>query len=276
MKRKILKGIALALALALIVGVSLFANALVGNPVSKLLATNTANAYIAEKFPGGDFVLERVTFSFKDGNYHAYLSSPGSVDSSFSLTVSMGGKLLYDYYENNVLSGWNTAMRLDTEYREVVDRIFESPSFPYATDIAFGELSFISEVYKDEPDVPSYALVTEDLVLDGLYDLQELGAKAGKLTVYFYEDTVTVQRLAEMLLEVRSVFDEAGISFYTVDCVLQLPKPEEGSWPEDRVEVMDFLYSDIYAENLIDRVTASNEKAKAYYLEMDKEKGLKE
>lgn len=276
MKRKILKGIALALALALIVGVSLFANALVGNPVSKLLATNTANAYIAEKFPGGDFVLERVTFSFKDGNYHAYLSSPGSVDSSFSLTVSMGGKLLYDYYENNVLSGWNTAMRLDTEYREVVDRVFESPSFPYATDIAFGELSFISEVYKDEPDVPSYALVTEDLVLDGLYDLQELGAKAGKLTVYFYEDTVTVQRLAEMLLEVRSVFDEAGISFYTVDCVLQLPKPEEGPWPEDRVEVMDFLYSDIYAENLIDRVTASNEKAKAYYLEMDKEKGLKE
>ena len=42
MKKKILKIVAFVLALALIVGVCVFANSLVGNPVSKLLATKTA------------------------------------------------------------------------------------------------------------------------------------------------------------------------------------------------------------------------------------------
>ena len=46
MKKKILKILALVLALALIAGICVFANSLVGNPVSKMLVTKTAEKYL--------------------------------------------------------------------------------------------------------------------------------------------------------------------------------------------------------------------------------------
>ena len=120
MKKKILKIAAFVLALALIVGVCVFANSLVGNPISKLLATKTAEKYLEENHPGKDYQLDGVTFSFKLTCYYAYFSSPGSPDSSFSLMLGMDGKIIHDYYENNVLTGWNTARRLSVEYRAAV------------------------------------------------------------------------------------------------------------------------------------------------------------
>ena len=46
MKKKVLKIIALVMAIALIVGVCIFANSLVGNPISKWVATNTAEKHL--------------------------------------------------------------------------------------------------------------------------------------------------------------------------------------------------------------------------------------
>ena len=67
MKKKVLKIIALVVAMALIVGVCIFANSLVGNPISKWVANNTAEKHLEEKYGEKDFVIERVNFSFKDG-----------------------------------------------------------------------------------------------------------------------------------------------------------------------------------------------------------------
>ena len=50
MKKRILKIAALVLAVVLIIGVCLFANSLVGNPISKALAENTAEKYIKEAY----------------------------------------------------------------------------------------------------------------------------------------------------------------------------------------------------------------------------------
>lgn len=124
--------------------------------------------------------------------------------------------------------------------------------------------------------MPPYALITNELELDGIYDVNELGAKAGKLTIYVYDDTVTVERLAEIILDIKGMLDDAGVRFYVMDCVLEYPKPESGEWKQGRVEVMDFLSSDIYEEGFVDRVQASNDAAGDYYNEMDaikKEKG---
>lgn len=269
MKKKILKIAAFVLALALIVGVCVFANSLVGNPVSKLLATKTAEKYLEENHPGKDYQLDGVTFSFKLTCYYAYFSSPGSPDSSFSLMLGMDGKIIHDYYENNVLVGWNTARRLSDEYRAAVGKVLDNPTFPYQIDIGYGDLEFISEEYKNAPEVPDYALITNDLELDGIYDINELGAKAGKLTVYIWDDTVTVERLAEIMLDMKKMLEDAGVRFYMIDCVLQYPKPEEGAWKQDRVEVMDFLCSDIYEEAMAARVREANDAAKDYYNAMD-------
>ena len=269
MKKKILKIAAFVVALALIVGVCIFANSLVGNPISKMLATNTAKQYIKENHPDMDYQLDGVTFNFKFVCYNAYFTSPSSPDSSFTLMLGMDGRIVHDYYEGQVVNRENTARRLENEYRAVVSKVLDNPTLPYDCHIGYGGLQFITEEFKNEPGVPAYALITNELELDGIYDVNELGAKAGKLTIYAYDDTVTVERLAEIILDIKGMLDDAGVRFYVMDCVLEYPKPESGEWKQGRVEVMDFLCADIYEEGFVERVQASNDAAEDYYDEMD-------
>ena len=269
MKKKFLKIAAFIVAVALIAGLCWFANGLVGNPISKLLATNTAKQYLQDHHPNTDYQLDAVTFNFKFVCYNAYFSSPSSPDSSFTLMLGMDGKIVQDYYEAHVTNRENTARRLENEYRAAVSKVLDNPAFPYDCHIGYGELQFIPEEYKNEADVPSYALITNNLVLDGIYDIKDLGAEAGKLTIYIYDDTVSVERLAEIILDIKAMLDDSGVSFYVMDCVLEYPKPESGPWKEGRVEVMEFLHSDIREEGMIERVQASNDAARDYYDEMD-------
>ena len=276
MKKRILKIVAFVFAIVLIVGVCVFANGLVGNPISKAVATNTAEKHLEENFADKDFEIERVTFSFKDGYYHAFIYSPSSIDSDFTILVDMWGKLHYDTYEDRVLSGGNTADRISRDYRAVVDKVLDSQAFPYNEHIGYGDFDFYPRVHLEEYSVPEYALITEDLTLDAFYDVNELGAKHGKLTIYIDDDTVSYERLSEILLDIRRIFDDSGVKFYVIDCVLEYQKNEDSSKKQEgRVEVREFLYADIYEEGMVERVKASDEAAKAYYAEQDAEK-LKE
>ena len=272
MKKKVLKIIALVVAVALIAGVGFFANALVGNPISKWVATNTAEKHLEEKYGEKDFEIERVTFSFKDGYYHAFIQSPSSIDSNFTIMIDMWGNLKFDYYEDRVLTGWNTADRIGMDYREKVDAVLDSQAFPYVEHIGYGDIEFVPKEYKDDPSVPEYAIVTDDLTLDAFYDINELGAKAGKLTIYLDDETVSHERLAELILDTRKIFDNAGVKFYCLDFILEYPKQIDSGKKEGRVEVMNFLYTDIYEEGMVERVKASNDAANAYYEEQDLEK----
>ena len=273
MKKRILKIAAFVFAIALIVGVCVFANGLVGNPISKAVATKTAEKHIEENYADKDFEIERVTFSFKDGYYHAFIYSPSSIDSDFTILIDMWGKLRYDTYENRVLSGGNTADRISRDYRAVVDKVLDSQAFPYNEHIGYGDFDFYPRVHLEEYSVPEYALITEDLTLDAFYDVNELGAKHGKLTIYIDDDTVSYERLAEILLDIRKIFDDSGVKFYVIDCVLEYQKNEDSSKKQEgRVEVREFLYADIYEDGMVERVKASDEAANAYYDEQDAEK----
>ena len=276
MKKKILKTVVVIISIALVIGVCVIANAFVGNPISKHIATNTAEKHLEEKYSDRDFEIEKVIYNFKDGNYHAFIKSPSSIDSHFTILIDMWGDLKIDNYEDSVLTGWNTANRLGNEYREKVDEILDSQSFPYAVDIGFGDIEFIPTDYAKDPSVPDYAIIIEDLKLDGEYDINELGSKAGKLTIYIDDETVSYERLAELILEVKKIFDDAKVKFYALDFVLEYPKDENGTIKEGRVEVRDFLYADMYEEDMIERVKASDEAANAYYAEQDAEKHFDE
>lgn len=273
MKKRILKIAAFIFAIALIVGVCVFANGLVGNPISKTLAMNTAEKHLEVNFADKDYEIERVTFSFKDGYYHAFIYSPISIDSNFTILIDMWGKLRYDTYEDRVLSGWNTADRVSRDYRAAVDKVLDSQAFPYNEHIGYGDFDFYPRVHLEEYSVPEYALITEDLTLDAFYDVNELGAKHGKLTIYIDDDKVSYDRLSEILLDIRRIFDDAGVKFYVIDCVLEYPKNEDSSKKkEGRIEVREFLYDDIHEEGMVERVKASDEAARAYYDEQDAEK----
>lgn len=271
MKRKALKITAFILALALIGGIGFFANALVGNPISKFLANRSAEKYISEAYSDMDLIIRDVTYDFKVGSYYARIYSPRSIDSNFTLHIDFFGKVLYDTYEYDVLTGENTAQRINKEYREAVDRVLNSPSYPYNSHIAFGDIEFIPEEYKDNYDVPSYAIVTETLTPDILYDINEMGSKAGHLVIYVADDELTEEKMAETLLGIKDIFDKSGVSFHAINCTIENRKEDvPPSTDIKQIEVQHFLYSDIYEEGLAERVKKSIKATEEYYKEMDK------
>ncbi len=273
MKKKLLKAAAFLTAMILIIGLSIFTNALSGNPISKIIAEKRAEIYLAKNYENTDFTVKEINYSFKDGNYYVTIQSPSSADSYFTLSFDMLGNLKQDNYTVMVLSGSNTARRLEQAYRELTDSIFESPAFPFTGEIMFGDLEFTSRDSEQNKEIPTYGLVEEELELDGLYDIPKLGAKAGHLTVYIEDKDVSIERAAEIMLEIKRLMKKGGAPFYAIDFVLEPLKSERNSAKsEERVESIQFLYADIYKEGMVERVKAANDAATAYYNTADTEK----
>ena len=263
MKKKVLKKLALLIAISLIVGICWFANALCGNPVSKFLAESAADAYLEEHFPDTDYYIKEVGFNFKDTNYYAHVRSDSSIDTQFSLYINLFGKVYWDTYES-MLNGSITSTRLYQEYRELTDQIFENPSFKYKSDIQFGSLEIYPQEAIDDPmvtDIPDYAIVQQDLILDHIYDIRELGRQAGRLVIYVDNEELTFQNAAKILLEIRAEFDNANIPFRAIDFRMRT----DGEY----INFDNFLYEDIYEEGLVDRIAAAHAELEAYYAEQD-------
>ena len=149
MKKRVLKISALCLAIALIVGVCWFANSLVGNPISRAVARHTAEKHLKANYPNTDYTIDDVSYSFKDGSYYAHASSPSSMDGSFTLRISMLGKLRSDDYSSRVEGHGNVANRLFFEYREMVGAVLNSHAYPYTVSMGYGDLEFEREVGKE-------------------------------------------------------------------------------------------------------------------------------
>lgn len=270
MKKKVLKALALILAVILIIGVGLFANALVGNPVSKFLATKGAEEHLEKNYGDKDFVIEEVNYDFKTVGYYARITSPTSIDSHFSLSFNFFGKLELDCYDD-VTTGWNTAMRLEDDYRNAVKAVTESKDFSEKYFIAYGEIPCVLSDYPIDEGHPEYALQKEELVIDKIYDIKEVASQHGKLVLYAYDEEVTHERLAELLLDVKNKFDNSGVTFKAVDFVLEPPKKEgEAMMSDEQISIRNFYYSDIYEDGLVERVKKANEEAIEYDREQEK------
>ena len=272
MKRKFWKIAALVLAVVLIVGLGWFANALNGNPVSKFIARNQAEKYIARQYPGTDYELERVSYSFKDGNYHAYVVSPSSIDTHFTVTVNMFGKIGWDSYES-VTDKFNTAMRLEDEYRDLVDTVLYAADFPYVSDIGYGTMAIYPAealTNREQNDIPDYAMDQSELVLDGEYDIRELAAQCGHLVIYVESETVTAEEAAQVLRTLDALFAQKNVPYAGIDLVLWMPKTEDGPRDEIRIDIAHFQREWIAEEDLVDRVRDADTARKAWYAEQDK------
>lgn len=110
MKKKVLKIIALVIAIALIVGIAWLANSLNGNPISKMLAEKAADNYLEEHYSETDYYIEKLGFSFKSICYYAHVRSETSMDTQFTLYIDMVGNVYFDTYDD-VLRGSITARR---------------------------------------------------------------------------------------------------------------------------------------------------------------------
>lgn len=272
MKTRILKITALCLAIVLIIGVCAFANSLVGNPISKMMARHTAEKHLEANYPNTDYEIEEVSYSFKDGGYYAHVASPSSMDGNFTLRLSMFGKLRNDDYSSRVEGHDNVAKRLYFEYREMVDTVLNSYAYPYTVSMGYGRLEFESEVGEEEV---KGAIRRTELVNDRFYKVGELGAKNGELVLYIDSDTVTNEKAAEILLKTKELLDQSGISFYSVHFCLRYPPYDvEKSYerPDEEIDLKDFLYTDIYEEGFIERIEKCVEDTQNYYNEQDNDK----
>ena len=272
MKKRILKISAFCLAIVLIVGVCWFANGLVGNPISKMMARHTAEKYLVTNFPNTDYELQEVSYSFKDVGYYAHVVSPSRMDGNFTLKISMFGKITNDDYGSRVEGHGNVANRLFYEYRDMVDTVLNSYAYPYTVSMGFGDLEFDQEV---GAEVVEGAIKRSELVNDKFYNVGELGAKNGELVLYIDSDVVTNEKAAEILLKTKELMDQSGISFYSVELCLRYPPYDaEKSYerPDGEIRLEDFLYTDIYEEGMIERVAKYAEDTKIFYKEKDAEK----
>ena len=184
----------------------------------------------------------------------------------------MLGKIRADDYAYRVEEHDNVASRSFVEYRNMVDTVLNSYAYPYTVSIGFGDLEFERELGKE---IIEGALTRSDLVNDKFYKVGELGAKNGELVLYIDSNTVTNEKAAEILLKTKELMDQSGISFYSVQLVLQyLPYDPEKSYerPDGEINLKDFLYADIYEEGILERVEKCVQETKDYYNREDKEK----
>ena len=264
-KNKSLRIIAAVIAFVIIGCICWFACAMMGNPISKAIVRYRSKQYVEAVYSDLELEVEEPFYSFKTGDYLVRVKSPVSIDTYFHMYYTLLGKMKYDSYEEDVPGRWTTCRRLEDAYRELTDTVTESADFPYGDDIAYGWLRF----YHGEGD-PEWGLLKEEFELDGEYDISELGRRAGELTVYAADDDVTVERAAEILLDIRRIFDEADIGFYVIDFVLEKPKTEGEPYSDSpRINVDDFLYENIYEDGLTEKIQTAHDELEAYYAAED-------
>lgn len=273
--KKSLKVLAGITAFVLIGGILWFANGLIGNPVSKSLANNTAKKYVSENYPDMNLDISDVYYSFKDGCYHANIKSLTSKDTYFSIRLSSLGKVKYDSYVDNVVKKVNTYRRLDEEYNSKLKSIFEDKDFPYDSDISFGELKGmpledLNSKYSEFG--PVYGMNLSELELDKNYDINEMGKEYGHIVFYAQDEDISIKRASEILLDIKNILDKNNMSFYAIDFTLEKHREqdEKVNTNDKSISIEEFLYEDIYEKGLENRMKEAYDKLQEHYKEQDK------
>lgn len=239
-----------------------FLCAFFGNPLSASLSRASADRFLKENFSGTDYEIVDSGFDMKTGEYYVDVLCPGSPDSHFIIYCDGLGRYRANTYED-VTSGYNTFSRLNSEYWYLVKE--NLPYDLFDISIGFGDLraSGYFEVFsytgengevKEYTFWKDYGLDMTSLVLDGEYDIRELGRNHGSICLYIHDTDVSVERAAELLLAVKNHLDEQGVPFHAIEFHLCEPRNEQGQNVGRQITLHEFPYSEICEEGLIDRV----------------------
>lgn len=254
----------------ILVGILLWtANGFVGNPISKSMANKSAKEFINENYQDLNLDVEDAEYSFKDGKYLVHVSSPTSMDTYFTVIVLPNGQVFNTIFEDQFLSKFNTWHRVNEEYRLMVDQVLQHADFPYESEIDFGEIPIINP--DDETFGPKFGVVLEDLEIDEKYNLHDLASDVGHIVFYTSDKEVSAKRAAEILMDLKNIFDENEVPFYAIDFTLEEPKNEDTDLLNLKTfSVSNFRYEDIYEENFEQRLVEAEKELKEFYDEQDR------
>ena len=261
---KILK-IAALLGVAALLG--FFVNAFYGNPISALLARSTARQVLEEQFPGEPYTIESSNFVFKSGRYAVRVRREGSLDDWFYIDVMPNGAFHSIDYADRVPNCWNTWNRLAQDYYDLGKTIRELPDYPDEEASLPGfpaESVYVSAHLRfcDREHPEEYSIFTEDLEVDGVYDLAELGAVAGELSVRAVNEDLTPETAASIMLKIHELTEEAGIRYAVMD--FSLERQKNSREPEDYIAAPLFPVSEITPDGLAERIREADAAYKAW------------
>ena len=154
---------------------------LTSSQVASKIIDPKAEAYIAEAYPGNDFILDDAYYDFKDNCYWVEVKSQASQDTHFWLKFdSRSHEFVYDSYESSVLSGASTRGRVESDYARLIDDCFSGVTRSYHVDSDFC-------AYSENVSAAGYfspnGLDSKTLIVDKDYDAAELGSAYGYLTL---------------------------------------------------------------------------------------------
>lgn len=258
--KKIWKIIAVLVAILLIGFIISFANSFIGNPISKAMAKNTAEKYVAENYGDWDYQVGEGGYNFKFSEYFVRVESPRSPDRNFTIYTDGWGRFQNDDYEGYVTNGFNTWNRLEREMREEGERIFKDNM-----DESIEHARF------------SYIDVQEDnyggaLTLDMELDLNNPPIPM-ELYLNIYTEDVSWDKLAQVCLEAKEILEKEDIAVinYSIRLLPMDNKTPDGhatSW-------MNSLYVDEFPSEWVieeDLAEVLETYQRDYENEMNKEK----
>lgn len=220
-----------------------------------------AAAYIAEQYPGNDFIVEQAVYVFKDNSYRVHVRSRSSQDTYFYLDFDWKTlEFERDSYESQVLEKRNTLARIRASYESAAKAALEN----MAEEIrASAGVCRYSETTSINARSSPKGLDVSTLVLDQSYDIFQMGQQYGyvEITIIESEDNIHLEKILEYLQKAGSLLEEQGAGYYVMDLTLQ-----NGEYPNDTVtlEIYGVKKEDLEAEDPLARLREMWEAQEAH------------
>lgn len=230
-----------------------------GNEEKRRATYDIAKEYINKKYPDNDYIIEDVYYFNVSAYYIAKVKSISSIDTYFEVAFQ-DDKLIFDNYEHSVQEKYNTYERLDKTYGRKLNYIESLEDFPFKTDIFYGEIILR---YEDNTrfDEPKFGLDKSTLEIDKKYDIRQIAKTSGKITINLQSKEISYQESAKFLLQIKKYLDEKDLPFYAIN--FSLEKKQDKNNPQN-IRIVNFLYSDIYEQDLPSRIEKADKDYKAF------------
>jgi len=220
-------------------------------------AAEQIEAHLAETWP--DKNLHITSIDYKGNNqFVTTITSDTLIDTHFYLFLT--DDIISTHYEEGETESANAYQRIFYQYQDTLRSYmadFEKEGVPDASSVTTvgGIKMYGATEYASASAQPHSCGITEqELIPEKQYALEEL-CRWGDLhvSVDLPLGECTVERAAEILLDLRTYCDARGIAPHTVSLRLA---PVYTAELDQIIDLPEFHYDQIYQENLADRIEA--------------------
>lgn len=244
--------------ISLIIIIAIALNFIYGNPVSARLAQSSVEKHLAENHP--EYEIKRQWYDWLNGQYCAEVWIPDSEDCIFDMTLNHFGYIRHSGYEYTVANNFNTFLRADRMYSQMCDPIIDK--FTHESERPEGIAHTGSFGVGSILDIGEERLMNPPFENDKEYTREEINALGeiyGEIFIYLRElpeSDITVENLADTILQAKNEFDANNIKFNKI--TVQLSGDKSGIY-------WMYIPYEIINESDILQLTTENSTYDQYY-----------